>query len=65
MIRKYQINYAANILGYTGEINKNELNADLNNYYIKGNQIGKTGIEKSYEELLRGKKGLNTLLPTQ
>ena len=57
MIRKYQINYAANILGYTGEININELNADSNNYYVKGNQIGKTGIEKSYEELLRGKKG--------
>ena len=62
MIRKYQINYAANILGYTGEINKNELNADLNNYYVKGNQIGKTGIEKSYEELLRGKKGVKYIV---
>lgn len=62
MIRKYQINYAANLLGYTGEINRNELDSDSSNYYTKGNQIGKTGIEKSYEELLRGKKGVKYIV---
>ena len=62
MVRNYQIDYAANILGYTGEINLQELKSDSNRYYKKGDQIGKTGIEKSYEELLRGEKGVNYIV---
>ena len=62
MIRKYEIDYAANILGYTGEINKQELESDSNNYYQRGDQIGKTGIEKSYEKLLRGEKGVKHIV---
>jgi len=62
MIRSYQIDYAANILGYTGEINKQELESDSTGYYKKGDQIGKTGIEKSYEDLLKGDKGVNYIV---
>jgi len=62
MIRQYEIGYAANILGYTGEINKQELEADSNKYYQQGDQIGKTGIEKSYEKLLRGDKGVKYIV---
>ncbi len=31
-------------------------------YYIRGDYIGKQGIEKSYESYLRGEKGVEVLL---
>ena len=55
VIRKYPINAAANVLGYIGEIN--EQLAKKNTYYRAGELIGKDGIEKQYEGLLRGRKG--------
>lgn len=47
----------AHTVGYVGRINEQELQViDAHNY--KGSmQIGKTGIEKQYEELLHGKVG--------
>ncbi len=45
----------AHIIGYTGKINKNELK-NLKNYSFT-DYIGKTGLEKSYEEILRGEPG--------
>lgn len=55
IIREYPINAAANVLGYIGEVN--EALAKTNNYYQPGELIGKDGIEKQYEEYLRGRKG--------
>ncbi|MDG1698340.1 MAG: penicillin-binding protein 2 [Polaribacter sp.] len=55
IIRKYPINAAANVLGYIGEVN--ESMAKKSNYYQQGELIGKDGIERQYEKLLRGKKG--------
>lgn len=55
IIREYPINAAANVLGYIGEVN--EQLAKKNTYYQSGELIGKDGIEKQYENLLRGKKG--------
>lgn len=55
IIRKYPINAAANVLGYIGEVN--ESLAKKNNYYQAGELIGKDGIEREYENYLRGKKG--------
>mgnify|MGYP001198663053 CR=1 FL=1 len=48
----------SSILGYTSKINKDELRSvsDSSNYTIH-DYIGKTGIEKFYEEYLRGKAG--------
>ena len=49
---------ASHMIGYTGEINQQELNErDLENYQ-SGDQIGKRGFEKLYEEELRGEKGI-------
>ncbi|MBW2505867.1 MAG: penicillin-binding protein 2, partial [Deltaproteobacteria bacterium] len=49
---------ASHMIGYTGEINQQELNeSDLENYQ-SGDQIGKRGFEKLYEEELRGEKGI-------
>ncbi|KAB8151109.1 penicillin-binding protein 2, partial [Kordia sp. TARA_039_SRF] len=55
VIRKYPINAAANVLGYIGEVN--EQLAKKNTYYQAGELIGKDGIEKQYENVLRGIKG--------
>ena len=55
VIREYPINAAANVLGYIGEVN--EQLAKSNTYYEAGELIGKDGIEKQYEDFLRGSKG--------
>jgi len=59
-LRKYPFPIAAHILGYVGEVNQSDLNKD--NYYTQGDYIGKSGIEKSYENILRGQKGLKIKL---
>ena len=55
IIRDYPLLAAANVLGYIGEVN--EQKAKKNNYYQQGELEGKDGIERQYEELLRGRKG--------
>jgi len=55
IIREYPYNAAANVLGYIGEVD-NEL-AKKSNYYEPGELIGKDGIERQYENYLRGTKG--------
>ena len=49
----------ASFIGYTGEISESELNApqfkELG--YKSGQQIGRDGLEKAYEQTLRGKEG--------
>ncbi|WP_430411675.1 penicillin-binding protein 2 [Kordia sp.] len=55
-IRNYQTAVGANVLGSIGEVNNTDLKK--NPYYQSGELIGKTGIEKSYENELRGVKGV-------
>lgn len=59
-IRQYQYPYAAHVLGDVAEVSK----ADVENsdYYQPGDYIGKLGVERSYEEQLRGEKGVQILL---
>jgi len=59
-LRKYPMKIAANILGYVGEVNQDI--ADTNSYYKEGDYIGISGIEKSYEKQLRGKKGMKIIM---
>ena len=48
---------ASHTIGYLGEVNQKDLsNPELKNYQ-SGDQIGKMGIEKLFEEYLRGDKG--------
>lgn len=54
-VRKYPKPIAAHLLGYVGEISKE--GAEKNPYYREGDYIGISGIERSYENELRGKKG--------
>jgi penicillin-binding protein 2 len=55
IIRNYPIKAAANVLGYIGEVN--EERAKQSEYYEQGELEGKDGVEKQYENILRGKKG--------
>ncbi len=48
---------AAHLLGYLGEINARELESETYSDYRGGDLIGKFGVEKSYEEFLRGTVG--------
>jgi len=48
---------AANTLGYVGEINKEELQRWNNPQFQGGDIIGKAGLEKYYDNILRGEKG--------
>lgn len=57
-VRGYEKSMLANTLGYVGEINRTQLRRDTTNYYKSGDYIGITGIEKQYEEKLRGKRGI-------
>jgi len=54
-LRIYDRPIAAHVLGYVGEVNEKDLEDDP--YYKRGDYIGKSGLEASYEELLRGTKG--------
>ena len=54
-IRNYPIASAANVLGYISEVKESELRK--NSKYQQGELIGTTGIEKSYDSVLRGVKG--------
>src|SRR5690606_25238824 len=55
-LRHYETSVGANVLGYISEVN----DWDLKMYagYQSGELIGRQGIEKEYEEILRGRKGV-------
>jgi penicillin-binding protein 2 len=55
-LRKYTYACAAHSLGYIGEVNPDII--ERSSYYRSGDYIGISGIEKSYEDVLRGKKGM-------
>lgn len=51
-----------NLIGYIGEINKDELDKNKGKGYSTYSKIGKTGLELIYEEKLRGKDGAHIYL---
>jgi len=55
-VRKYPKPVAAHLLGYVSEASKAKTEKDP--YYKEGDYIGMSGIERSYEDALRGKKGV-------
>lgn len=54
-IRRYPFKSATHILGYVGEVDQREVEKSA--YYKSGDYIGINGIEKVYEEELRGTRG--------
>ena len=56
--RGYAEKGMANILGYVGEVTRSYLKLDTTGYYKAGDNIGITGIEKTYESSIRGLRGV-------
>lgn len=59
-IRQYQYPYAAHVLGDVAEVSQGDIEDD--DYYTRGDYIGKLGVERYYEKQLRGVKGMQILL---
>lgn len=59
-IRQYNFNCGANILGNIREVSAEDLKKDR--YYRAGDYTGDLGVEKSYEQALRGQKGTEILM---
>ena len=59
-LRKYPNNNAAHVLGYIGEVNRRTI--EKKPYYHSGDYIGKSGLEYTYEEILRGKRGVKRIM---
>ncbi len=59
-IREYAYPNAAHVLGNIGEVSRKDIKED--NYYIQGDYAGRSGVERSYEKVLRGEKGVEILL---
>ena len=50
----------SHIIGYVGDITTDELTRFYNKGYTSNSIIGKTGIEKQYDEILRGTDGVES-----
>ncbi|MDH6534606.1 penicillin-binding protein 2 [Parabacteroides sp. 52] len=59
-IREYEYPYAAHVLGDIGKVNKKDMEED--SYYSQEDYTGRSGVERSYEKILRGEKGTEILL---
>lgn len=57
-VRDYPYDAAGNILGYLGEVDSNILKNPKYEGYQMGDYIGKTGLEKTYEKVLMGQRGI-------
>jgi penicillin-binding protein 2 len=55
-LRDYQVSFGANVFGFITQVNESII--EKNKYYNSGDLIGKQGVEESYEEILRGIKGV-------
>ena len=60
-VRRYPDSIAAHFLGYIGEVNQKVIEQS-NGFYSQGDYHGITGVEKSYEEILRGQRGVQNLM---
>ncbi len=60
-IRHYPDSVAAQFVGYINEVNQKDIDQS-DGFYRPGDYIGRTGVEKSYEEVLRGRRGVENLM---
>jgi len=60
-VRRYPDSIASHFLGYIGEVNPKVIE-NSKGFYLQGDYHGITGIERSYEELLRGQRGVQNLM---
>ena len=49
--------FAAHLIGYVGELSAEDLNSSKYDFYQPGDVVGKSGVEETYDEVLRGTDG--------
>lgn len=59
-LRIYPDSIAAHVLGYIGEVNNRDIAQD--SFYKSGDFIGISGLERQYEQALRGVRGQEVLM---
>jgi penicillin-binding protein 2 len=57
-VRNYPYKAAANLLGYIAEVDSNFLKRHKDEGYVSGDYAGMTGLERSYEKVLMGERGI-------
>ena len=59
-LRDYLYPIASHVLGSVGKVNQRDIERD--SYYGSDDYSGRDGIERTYEKVLRGKKGVKVLM---
>ena len=57
-VRSFPFDAAANVLGYTAEVDTNFLKKHPGEGYVAGDYAGMTGLERTYEKVLMGERGI-------
>ncbi len=57
-VRDYPFDAGGNIFGYLGEVDSNVLKSPKYEGYVMGDYIGKAGLERTYEKVLMGQRGI-------
>jgi len=60
-VRTYPDSTAAQFLGYIQEVDEKDIKTS-GGYYRPGDYIGFTGVEKAYEKVLRGQRGVKNMM---
>lgn len=60
-VRHYPDSVAGQFFGYVKEVSQKDID-ESNGYYRPGDYIGKTGVEKQYNEVLRGERGVINMM---
>jgi penicillin-binding protein 2 len=60
-VRTYPDSVAAQFLGFIGEAQDRDIKRS-GGYYRAGDYIGVTGVEKAYEDVLRGQRGVKNMM---
>ncbi len=60
-VRRYPDSTAAQFLGFIGEVSDKVIESS-NGYYRQGDYIGISGVEKAYEDILRGRRGVRNIM---
>ncbi len=61
-VRSYPYNAAGNVLGYIAEVDTSFLRRHNNEGYEMGDYAGMTGLERKYEKILMGQRGVKRLI---
>ena len=57
-VRDYPFDAGGNIFGYLGEVDSNILKNPVYEGYVMGDYIGRAGLERTYEKVLMGQRGI-------